>query len=161
MHDRVRRFVRGLDSDYIDACSTAALNENMDISRILAFAQGIEDRRHLQYMSERVERDRRGICPLVHGEIFKVVPDPDILVGHLDLHHDSSKVVDLIVRDSQAQVRVHEHHTLSNRGVQASLGQHRRVTLPEVGCILGGIDRVPQVVILVDSRGMGGGTARP
>ena len=59
MHDRVRRFVGGLDSDYIKACSTATLNDNMDISRIQAFAQGIEDRRHLQYTSERVERERQ------------------------------------------------------------------------------------------------------
>ena len=57
MHDRVHRFVGGLDSDYIDACYTVALNDNMDISRIQAFAQGIEDHRHLQYMSERVERE--------------------------------------------------------------------------------------------------------
>jgi len=54
----VRRFVGGLDSDYIDACSTAELNDNMDISRIQAFAQGIEDRRHLQYMTERVDSER-------------------------------------------------------------------------------------------------------
>ena len=59
MHDRVHRFVEGLDSDYIEACSTAALNDNMDISRIQAFAQGIEDRRHLQYMTERVDRERQ------------------------------------------------------------------------------------------------------
>ena len=57
MHDRVHRFVGGLDTDYIDACSTVALNDNMDISRIQAFSQSIEDRRHLQYLSERVERE--------------------------------------------------------------------------------------------------------
>ena len=57
IHHRVRRFVGGLDSDYIEACSTAALIDNMDISRIQAFAQVIEDRRHLQYTSERVERE--------------------------------------------------------------------------------------------------------
>ena len=35
MHDRVvRRFVGELNSDYIEACSTAALNDNMDILRI-------------------------------------------------------------------------------------------------------------------------------
>ncbi|XP_049364266.1 uncharacterized protein LOC125829029 [Solanum verrucosum] len=55
----VRRFVGGLDADYIEACSTAALNDNMDISRIQAFAQGIEDCRHRQYMSERVEKERQ------------------------------------------------------------------------------------------------------
>ncbi|KAH0739400.1 hypothetical protein KY290_038105 [Solanum tuberosum] len=38
MHDRVCRFMGGLDSDYIEVCSTAALNDNMDISRIQAFA---------------------------------------------------------------------------------------------------------------------------
>lgn len=38
-----------------------------------------------------------------------VVPDLDILVGHLDLHYNSSTVVDLIVRDNHAQVRVHRH----------------------------------------------------
>ncbi|XP_049392317.1 uncharacterized protein LOC125856734 [Solanum stenotomum] len=59
MHDRVRRFVGGLNSDYIEACFTAALNDNRDISWIQAFAQGIEDRRHLQYTSERVERERQ------------------------------------------------------------------------------------------------------
>ncbi|KAK4734014.1 hypothetical protein R3W88_008275 [Solanum pinnatisectum] len=36
MHDRVHRFVGGLDSNYIDA---SARNDNMDISRIQAFAQ--------------------------------------------------------------------------------------------------------------------------
>ncbi|KAH0782157.1 hypothetical protein KY290_001755 [Solanum tuberosum] len=101
----------GFDSDYINVCSTAVLNDNIDISRIQAFAQGIEDRRHLQYMSERVERerDRRGLVSLVRKEIFRVVPDPDILLGHLDHHHSSSRVVDLNVGNSQAQVRVHEY----------------------------------------------------
>ncbi|KAK4716641.1 hypothetical protein R3W88_014979 [Solanum pinnatisectum] len=51
MYDRVRRFVGGLDLDYINACSIATLNDNMAISRIQAFAQGIEDHRHLHYMS--------------------------------------------------------------------------------------------------------------
>jgi len=57
MHHRVGRSVGGFDSDYIDACSTATLNDNMDISQIQAFAQGIEDHRHLQCISERVERE--------------------------------------------------------------------------------------------------------
>ena len=90
-----------------------------------------------------------------------MVPDPDILLGHLDLHHSSSMGVDLIVRDSQAQVRVHEHQALNNREAQARLGQHRRVAQLVVGCISGGANRVPRVVILVDRRGMGGETARP
>jgi len=90
-----------------------------------------------------------------------VVPDLDILVGHLDLHHSSSRGVDLIVRDSQAQVRVHEYQALSSREARARLAQHRRVAQLVVGCISGGANRVPQVVILVDKRGMGGETARP
>lgn len=56
MHDRVQRFVGGLDSNYIYACYTVALNDNIDIWQILSFAQGIEDLRHLQYMAERVEK---------------------------------------------------------------------------------------------------------
>ncbi|KAH0645082.1 hypothetical protein KY284_032966 [Solanum tuberosum] len=112
MHNRVHRFVGGLDSDYIDVCSTAALNDNIDISRIQAFAQGIEDCRHLQYMTERVDRERQ---------------KRDRPAGHLDLYCSSSRGVDLIVMDSQAQVRVHEHQALSSREAQARLGQHRRV----------------------------------
>ena len=57
--DIMHRFVGRLDSDYIEACSTAALNDNMDISRIQAFAQGMEDRQHLQYTSERGERETK------------------------------------------------------------------------------------------------------
>ena len=90
-----------------------------------------------------------------------MVPDLDILVGHLDLHHSSSRGVYLIVMDSQAQVRVHEHQALRSREAQARLGQHRRVAQLVVGCISGGANRVPQVVILVDRRGMSGETARP
>ena len=58
-------------------------------------------------------------------------------------------------------MRAHEHQTLINREAQARLGQHRRVAQLVVGCISGGANRVPQVVILVDKRGMGGETARP
>lgn len=32
MHDMVRRFVGGLDKDYINVCSTATLNDNIDNS---------------------------------------------------------------------------------------------------------------------------------
>ena len=81
MHDRVRRFVGGLDSDYIDACSTAALNDNMDISRIQAFAQRIEDRRHLQYMTERVDRERqKRDRPVVSRGDFQVGPRPQYFI---------------------------------------------------------------------------------
>ena len=107
------------------------------------------------------ERDRRGLSPLVHKVNFRVVPNPDILVGHLDLHHNSSRVVDLIIRNSQAQVRVHEHQARSSRGVQARLGQPHRIALLLVGCISVGVDRVPQVVILVDRRGMSGENSLP
>lgn len=57
--------------------------------------------------------------------------------------------------------RVHEHQGLSSREAQVRLGQHRRIALLAVGCILGGVGRVPYVVFLVDNRGMGGGIARP
>ena len=58
-------------------------------------------------------------------------------------------------------MRVHEHQARSSRGVQARIGHPRCVALLEVGCISGGADRVPQVVILVDRRGIGGETALP
>jgi len=90
-----------------------------------------------------------------------VVPDPDILLGHLDLHHNSSRVVDLIIRNSQAQVKVHEHQARSSRGVQARLGHPRRVALLAVGCISGGANRVLQVVIPVERGAMSGETAPP
>lgn len=44
MPDRVGRFVAGLDSDYINACSTGALNDNMETLRIHALEQDIKDR---------------------------------------------------------------------------------------------------------------------
>lgn len=51
-------------------------------------------------MSERVERNRRGLDLVFNKKIFRVVPDLDILIGHLKFHHGSFRVVELIVRYS-------------------------------------------------------------
>ncbi|KAH0682752.1 hypothetical protein KY285_020264 [Solanum tuberosum] len=129
MHDRVHRFVGGIDSDYIEACSTAALNDKLDISRV---------------SRERQKRPR----PADSQGDFQGGPDPDILLGYLDLHHSSSRVVDLIVRNSQAQVRVHEHQARSSRGVQARLEHLRCVAL------LAGVDpRLQHVEVEAEAEG--------
>lgn len=113
-------------------------------------------------MSERVKRYRqKRVRPTGSLGDLRMVQYPDILVGHLDLYHITFKVVDLIVRDSHTLVRVHEHQALNSRGVHAMQGQHHHVALLAVRYISRGADRVPQVVIIVDNRGMGGRTARP
>lgn len=47
MHDTVHIFVGGLYLDYIDACYTIPVYDNIDISWIRAFAQVIEDHTQL------------------------------------------------------------------------------------------------------------------
>ncbi|XP_033515859.1 uncharacterized protein [Nicotiana tomentosiformis] len=51
MSDRVHRFVVGLGPHLINECFTAALLDSMDISRIQAYAQNLEDRKRQQYES--------------------------------------------------------------------------------------------------------------
>lgn len=76
----------------------------------LGLEQGTENRRKLQNLSARVEKERhKRAMPGGSTGDFTVVPHPDIVVGHLDLHHSSFRVVDLIVSDIQALVKVHEH----------------------------------------------------
>lgn len=45
MRARIHRFVVGLDPYLIGDCTTTSLNENMDISRIQAYAQNVEGRK--------------------------------------------------------------------------------------------------------------------
>ncbi|XP_009801955.2 uncharacterized protein [Nicotiana sylvestris] len=49
MTDRVHRFVVGLGPHLINECFTAVLLDGMDISRIQANAQNLEDRKRQQY----------------------------------------------------------------------------------------------------------------
>ncbi|XP_059291074.1 uncharacterized protein LOC132044598 [Lycium ferocissimum] len=44
MADRVHRYVMGLDRYLIDGCMAVALQPGMDIARVQAYAQGVEDR---------------------------------------------------------------------------------------------------------------------
>ena len=44
MVDRVHRYVMGLDRYLIDACMAVTLQPGMDIARVQAYAQGVEDR---------------------------------------------------------------------------------------------------------------------
>ncbi|XP_060177859.1 uncharacterized protein LOC132607798 [Lycium barbarum] len=54
MEDRVHCFVAGLRPHLIDGCTTAALQPGMEISRIQAYAQNLEERKR----QRRTERDR-------------------------------------------------------------------------------------------------------
>lgn len=54
---------------------------------------------------------------------------------------------------------VHEHYALNNRRVQVRQGKLCHAVLLEVGCISRGESRVSRV-ILMDRRGIGGGTSR-
>lgn len=42
---------------YVKVCSMAALNDNIDISRIQTFAHNLEDRRFQQRVTERIVRE--------------------------------------------------------------------------------------------------------
>lgn len=48
MSDRVYRFVGALGPHLINKCSTASLSPNMDIARVQAYVQNLEDRKRKQ-----------------------------------------------------------------------------------------------------------------
>ena len=54
MKDRVHRYVDRLDPYLVRDCTNAALNKDMDIARIQAFAQKMEDQR--QRRTQELER---------------------------------------------------------------------------------------------------------
>ena len=56
MGDRVHRFVKGLGPHFMDKCLTASLQDGMDIARIQAHAQELEE--HLQQRRNEREQDR-------------------------------------------------------------------------------------------------------
>ncbi|XP_060186063.1 uncharacterized protein LOC132615473 isoform X4 [Lycium barbarum] len=57
MADRMHRYVMGLDRYLIDGCMAVALQTDMDIARLQAYALGMEDRHRADYSSR--DRDRR------------------------------------------------------------------------------------------------------
>ncbi|XP_070045087.1 uncharacterized protein [Nicotiana tomentosiformis] len=57
MSDRAHQFVGGLGPHLINECTTPNLNPNMDISRIQAYAQNMEDQKRQQRAAR--EHDRR------------------------------------------------------------------------------------------------------
>ena len=57
MADRMHRYVMGLDRYLIDGCMAVALQADMDIARLQAYALGMEDRHRADYSSR--DRDRR------------------------------------------------------------------------------------------------------
>ena len=59
MGSRIRRFIGGLDPEYVEACTIVALNKDIHISRIQAVAQNFEEFRHRQTGTERAERGQQ------------------------------------------------------------------------------------------------------
>nr|XP_009803916.1 PREDICTED: uncharacterized protein LOC104249233 [Nicotiana sylvestris] len=59
MSDRVHQFVSGLGAHLINECTTASLNQGMDISRIQAYAQGLEDRKRQQRANREHDRGQQ------------------------------------------------------------------------------------------------------
>ncbi|XP_075112299.1 uncharacterized protein LOC142182177 [Nicotiana tabacum] len=59
MSDRVHQFVSGLGAHLINECTTASLNQGMDIARIQAYAQGLEDRKRQQRSNREHDRGQQ------------------------------------------------------------------------------------------------------
>ncbi|XP_075092443.1 uncharacterized protein LOC142172675 [Nicotiana tabacum] len=59
MSDRVHQFVSGLGAHLINECTTASLNQGMDISRIQAYAQGLKDRKRQQRSNREHDRGQQ------------------------------------------------------------------------------------------------------
>uniref|UniRef100_A0A1U7WIA7 Uncharacterized protein LOC104228832 n=1 Tax=Nicotiana sylvestris TaxID=4096 RepID=A0A1U7WIA7_NICSY len=59
MSDRVHQFVSGLGAHLINECTTASLNQGMDIARIQAYAQGLEDHKRQQRANREHDRGQQ------------------------------------------------------------------------------------------------------
>ncbi|XP_070017380.1 uncharacterized protein [Nicotiana sylvestris] len=59
MSDRVHQFVSGLGAHLINECTTASLNQGMDIAHIQAYAQGLEDRKRQQRANREHDRGQQ------------------------------------------------------------------------------------------------------
>ncbi|XP_070010537.1 uncharacterized protein [Nicotiana sylvestris] len=75
MSDQVHRFVVGLGPHLINECFTVALLNSMDISRIQAYAQNLEDRKRQQY-ENRDEGQRKKARSARQPEDFSGNPMP-------------------------------------------------------------------------------------
>ncbi|XP_060190602.1 uncharacterized protein LOC132619849 [Lycium barbarum] len=64
------RFVTVLGPHLIDECMTAALQLGMDISRIQAYAQNLEDRKHQRRTEREHDRGHRSAPPQFSGPRF-------------------------------------------------------------------------------------------
>ena len=53
MADKVHRYVMGLDRYLIDGCMAMTLQQGIDIARVQAYAQGVEDR----HRGRQLDRD--------------------------------------------------------------------------------------------------------
>ncbi|XP_070004325.1 uncharacterized protein [Nicotiana sylvestris] len=88
MSDRVHQFVSGLGAHLINECTTASLNQGMDIARIQSYAQGLEDRKRQQRANREHNRgQQKRVRFIVHHYNFRDndMIEPLILVqpGHI------------------------------------------------------------------------------
>ncbi|XP_070018104.1 uncharacterized protein [Nicotiana sylvestris] len=56
MEDRVHRFVMGLEPYFLNDCMSVSLHPDMDISRIQAYTQGVEERKQKQRADREHDR---------------------------------------------------------------------------------------------------------
>ncbi|XP_070037776.1 uncharacterized protein [Nicotiana tomentosiformis] len=56
MEDQVHRFMMGLEPYFLNDCMSVSLQQDMDISRIQAYAQGIEERKQKQRADREYDR---------------------------------------------------------------------------------------------------------
>ena len=68
MSDRIHRYIVGLDPWYVDSCLVLAAQPGMDIARIQAHAQGMEDRRRGRQM-DRVDDKGQSKRPRSSGAV--------------------------------------------------------------------------------------------
>ncbi|XP_070017218.1 uncharacterized protein [Nicotiana sylvestris] len=78
MSDRVHQFVSGLGEHLINECTTASLNQGMDIAHIQAYTQGLEDRKRQQRANREHDRGQQkrarftGLSSRTPGPQFRV-----------------------------------------------------------------------------------------
>ncbi|XP_059288068.1 uncharacterized protein LOC132041371 [Lycium ferocissimum] len=122
---RIHRFIAGLHPDYVEACTTAAVNDKMDLARIQAFAQNC---RIVDFSGGRLRAWTGSIIRELGLLVSKVrvggVSNPCTRVGHLGQHQLSPRDTDqgIIFHPDQEKVPVHPGH--SNRGVQDRLDRY-------------------------------------
>ncbi|XP_070011685.1 uncharacterized protein [Nicotiana sylvestris] len=124
MSDRVHQFVSGLGAHLINECTTASLNQGMDIARIQAYAQGLEDRKRQLRANREHDRGQQkrawfaGNTGEFQGGFRPQFPGVNLI--RQPVHHHSFTDNDRIRPLILVQVRVHgpQVHSLEASSVR-------------------------------------------